>query len=186
MSKDRKRTKLVMIIISGVAMVAFLTFLAVVPTIRNEGPNRAPKSSVEPARPVGKPEALDPGEVKRGEAVYRSYCLSCHGPKGIGSPNWRVQNSDMTFPPPPHDSTGHTWHHADDVLYGIVRDGGKKFEDPGFKSAMPAYSDKLSADEVDAVISYLKSLWKPQERASQAEVNAGDTSRLTAPKGAGR
>jgi mono/diheme cytochrome c family protein len=117
---------------------------------------------------------LDPQQVARGEALYQGNCLQCHGVRGEGNPNWRQQNSDDTYPPPPHDSTGHTWHHADGLLYRIVRDGGTIYETPGFKSAMPAFGDRLNEDEIRAVIAYLKNLWEPEHRASQADVSLRD------------
>ena len=116
-------------------------------------------------------QPLDPGLVGKGRSVYQTKCAQCHGIKGEGQPNWRQQNADKTYPPPPHDSTGHTWHHSDGLLYRIVRDGGKIYEDPGFKSAMPAFGDRLSDEEIRSVITYLKSLWGSQERAFQAEVS---------------
>jgi mono/diheme cytochrome c family protein len=119
-------------------------------------------------------QPLDLKSVEIGRGVYRANCAQCHGLKGEGQPNWRQQNAEGTYPPPPHDSTGHTWHHADGLLYRIVRDGGKIYEDPGFKSAMPAFGERLNPEEIRAVITYLKSLWGPRERAFQAEVSLAD------------
>jgi len=117
---------------------------------------------------------LDPRQVARGQVIYQTSCAQCHGLKAEGHPNWRQQNPDDTYPPPPHDSTGHTWHHADGLLYRIIRDGGTIYETPGFKSAMPAFGDQLDSKEIKAVITYLKSLWGPLERAFQAEVSQQD------------
>lgn len=119
-------------------------------------------------------QPLDAQTVARGEAVYRANCAPCHGAKAEGAPNWRTRNPDGTLPPPPHDSSGHTWHHADGLLYRIVRDGGKIYESEGFKSAMPAWGDRLSPAEIRAVLAFLKSLWGPAERAAQAEVSRQD------------
>ena len=119
-------------------------------------------------------QALYPQQVAQGQVIYQTYCAQCHGPEGEGAPNWREQNPDDTYPPPPHDSTGHTWHHGDGLLFRIVRDGGAIYETPGFKSAMPPFGDRLSPEEIRAVITYLKSLWEPGHRASQAEVSLQD------------
>lgn len=121
-----------------------------------------------------KPTPLSSAKVAEGRAVYESNCVRCHGPKGRRSPNWRIQNPDKTFPPPPHDSSGHTWHHSDKVLFQIIHDGGKIFEDQGFKSAMPAFGDRLGTGDIEAVMTYLKSLWGPTERSVQAEESAKD------------
>jgi len=119
-------------------------------------------------------QPLNPRLVEKGRGVYEANCAQCHGARAEGQPNWRQQNADSTYPPPPHDSTGHTWHHSDGLLYRIVRDGGSIYETPGFKSAMPALGDRLSPEEMRAVISYLKSLWGPKERSFQAQVSLED------------
>ena len=108
-------------------------------------------------------------ELAIGRSVHRTYCAECHGIQGEGAPNWQQQNFDGTFPPPPHDSTGHAWHHSDDYLYRIIRDGGQFLEQemPGFTSVMPAWGDSLSPEEIQAVITYIKSLWGPVEQAFQ-------------------
>lgn len=119
-------------------------------------------------------QPLDMEQVEKGRGVYQTNCAQCHGLRGEGQPNWRQRNPDGTYPAPPHDATGHTWHHSDGLLYRIVRDGGQIYEDPGFKSAMPTFGDRLNPEEIRAVITYLKSLWGPQERAFQAQVSLAD------------
>ena len=126
------------------------------------------------SQPAGRPQPLDARAVAQGKVIYQANCAACHGAQGEGAPNWREQNPDKTYPPPPHDSTGHTWHHADGLLSRIVRDGGSFLEDPGFKSNMPAFGERLSAEDIRAVITYLKTLWGPHEQAFQAEVSRED------------
>lgn len=125
--------------------------------------------------------ALDAQAVAQGRAIYQANCASCHGPKGEGAPNWKTRNPDDTLPPPPHDVSGHTWHHADGLLYRIVRDGGTIYESPGFKSAMPAWGGRLTDTDIRAVITYVKSLWGPRERKIQAEVSEQDPYSTTSP-----
>ncbi len=115
-----------------------------------------------------------PTVVAQGKALYASNCAQCHGADAEGQPNWRQQNPDRTYPAPPHDSTGHTWHHADGLVYRTVRDGGKLYEHPGFKSAMPPFEASLRPEEIRAVITYLKTLWGPEERALQAQASLQD------------
>ncbi len=112
-----------------------------------------------------------PEVVTLGHAVYRANCASCHGANGEGEPNWKSQNADDTYPAPPHDASGHTWHHADGLIFEIVRDGGSRYNDAAFRSRMPAWGAALTDEEVRAVIVYLKTLWGPKERALQAEVS---------------
>ncbi len=119
----------------------------------------------------GAAPTLNPQQVVRGEQLYQNNCAQCHGLRGEGDPNWRQRNPDGTLLPPPHNSTGHTWHHADSLLYQIIHDGGAIYETLGFKSSMPAFGDQLTPEEIWAVITYFKSLWDPDQRASQAEVS---------------
>jgi mono/diheme cytochrome c family protein len=119
-------------------------------------------------------EGGDQGRIEAGKQVYLANCAACHGAHGEGGPNWLVRGPDGRYPPPPHDSTGHTWHHGDGLLFRIVKHGGASLNLPGFESGMPAFEGKLQDDEVNAVISYLKTLWGPGERGFQAEVSKAD------------
>ena len=87
-------------------------------------------------------------------------------PDRSGQPNWKIANADGTYPPPPHDNSGHTWHHPDDLLVGIIRDG----LDVGVPSGMPTFSGVLTDDEIATIIDFLKSEWGEQERAFQWQV----------------
>jgi mono/diheme cytochrome c family protein len=62
--------------------------------------------------------------VQQGAALYAQHCAACHGAHLEGVPNWKQPGADGAYPPPPHDSTGHTWHHPDDLLQSIVENGG--------------------------------------------------------------
>jgi len=112
--------------------------------------------------------------VALGRAVYQANCAVCHGQSGEGEPNWKTPNADGTYPAPPHDSTGHTWHHSDSLLSEIVREGGSRFNSASFRSSMPAWGGVLTGEQIEAVIAYLKTLWGPEERAFQAEVSEQD------------
>ena len=70
---------------------------------------------------------------------------------------------DGSLPPPPHDSSGHTWHHPDALLLSIIASGG----DPATKSKMPAFKDKLTQDEMTAILEFIKSRWGEGERGFQ-------------------
>lgn len=118
-----------------------------------------------------------------GAELFAANCAVCHGAGGEGQPNWHVRKENGTLPPPPLNGDGHTWHHADGLLYRIVSQGGKIYEspdNPSFKSAMPAFGDRLSHEELVAVLTYIKSLWGDKTRMglsireSQALVSEND------------
>lgn len=117
-------------------------------------------------------EQTDATVLERGEAVYRAHCAVCHGPQGEGQPDWRSPGSDGRYPPPPHDSSGHTWHHADADLIEIIRRGGQAvYGSPTFTSGMPAFGDVLSEAEIDAVLAYIKTFWGDEQRDYQERLN---------------
>lgn len=109
-----------------------------------------------------------------GKAFYQTYCASCHGTRGEGQADWKTKKPDGLYPAPPHDSSGHTWHHADGLLFRIVREGGQVAGPPGFKSGMPAFGGTLSDAQIRATLEYIKTLWGPVERKSQAELSLRD------------
>src|SRR5690606_30865838 len=56
-----------------------------------------------------------------GQKVYAAQCAACHGARLEGQPNWRVRGPDGRLPAPPHDASGHTWHHPDELLFRITK-----------------------------------------------------------------
>ncbi len=111
--------------------------------------------------PVRAPSA----EVARGEQLYNANCASCHGgPTGGGMMDY----------PPKHNANGHTWHHSDCELVAVIKTGGgpmvemmRQMMAPPGAPTMPAWREKLSDDEIDAVLAYIKTMWTPDERAAQ-------------------
>ena len=77
------------------------------------------------------------------------------------------------MPAPPHDETGHTWHHSDQDLFAITK-GGVEAVVPDYESDMPAFDGILSDEEIEAVLGYIKSTWPERQRAFQAEITAND------------
>jgi len=110
---------------------------------------------------------LDAAQVNRGREIYQQNCVTCHGPNAEGAPNWATPGPDGLYLPPPHDDTGHTWHHSDRVLYEAIRDGMSDPLKPGSPLRMPAWSGKLSDADIRAVIEYFKSLWTEEHRQYQ-------------------
>jgi mono/diheme cytochrome c family protein len=122
---------------------------------------------------AAKPGRIDPDDatlVALGRQVYDGQCASCHGAKLEGQPDWRSRRPNGRMPAPPHDASGHTWHHPGDVLFGIVKEGVQKFAPPGYQSDMPAYAGVLGDREIFAVLSYIKSTWPAEVRRRHDEL----------------
>ena len=128
----------------------------------------------------------DPATVAAGEAVYAANCASCHGADLEGQPDWRSRDASGLLPAPPHDASGHTWHHADDLLFEIVKYGpAAVIGDEAYRSAMPAHEDVLDDSGVVAALSYIASTWPEQEREWQREVNDAQLELLGEPPSGG-
>jgi mono/diheme cytochrome c family protein len=105
--------------------------------------------------------------LARGAALYVRECASCHGVRGEGQPNWAAPLPDGSLPAPPHDASGHTWHHSDAELTDIVTRGGVVYMP---NSKMPAFGAKLSPDDIQAVLAHIKTFWGPREAAYQQDM----------------
>jgi mono/diheme cytochrome c family protein len=137
------------------------------------GPAAAPTAGGTQGPPL---PTLAAEEAARGAAVYRGNCAACHGLRAEGHPDYgkKRDGEHGLYPPPPHDATGHTWHHGDATLFRIISEGGQSYAPPGFTSRMPAFKGYLSEGDIRAVIVYFKSLWGERERRFQAEVTANE------------
>jgi mono/diheme cytochrome c family protein len=120
-----------------------------------------------------KPDANDPAVIARGKVVYAEQCASCHGAKLEGQPNWRERLPNGRLPAPPHDPTGHTWHHSDRQLFEMTKNGTAGMM-PGYETDMPAYKDVLSDADILAVLSYIESTWPADIRERQQRLNHVD------------
>ncbi len=108
-----------------------------------------------------------------GQKVYTAHCAACHGARLEGQPNWRVRDANGRLPAPPHDASGHTWHHPDEVLFNITKHGVAKAANlKDYDSGMPAYEGVLADAEIVAVLSWIKAQWPPETRRLHDEVNA--------------
>lgn len=118
--------------------------------------------------------------VDVGRGIYQSQCASCHGKQLEGQAEWRQRLENGMLPAPPHDKTGHTWHHADDLLFEITKYGMPKvIDDPNYLTMMPLFESVLEDKDIIAVLSYIKSTWPAEERAWQEEVNNPDKGGFT-------
>ena len=112
----------------------------------------------------------DAAQVALGLQVYGRECASCHGDNLQGQANWRQRKPNGRLPAPPHDETGHTWHHPDELLFALTKLGPAGLARPGYQSDMPAYGGKLSDREIWAVLAFIKSRWPKAIRERQAAI----------------
>lgn len=126
-----------------------------------------PTPAALPPEPTLPPvPALRTALVAEGQPLYAQQCASCHGANLEGQPNWKTPLPSGKYPAPPHDDSGHTWHHPDALLLSIIHDGGNG-SGGTIPSDMPAFKDKLTPHQMEAVLEYIKSRWSPQSRAWQ-------------------
>lgn len=126
-------------------------------------------------RPTDLAVALTPDDaqaVALGEQIYVEHCAACHGVDLEGQPDWRQRSADGRLPAPPHDETGHTWHHPDIQLFRLTKYGPAGLAGGAYESDMPAYADTLADREILAVLSYIKSTWPEDVRDRHDQINA--------------
>lgn len=111
-------------------------------------------------------------DLAAGARLYVENCASCHGADLRGQPDWQAPGPDGIYPAPPHDASGHTWHHSDQLLFDYTKLGGAALmarQGMVFDSGMPGFGDQLSDEQIRSVLAYIKSTWPERIRAVQAE-----------------
>ena len=110
-----------------------------------------------------------------GERLYQKNCASCHGANLEGQPDWRSRLPNGRLPAPPHDASGHTWHHTNRILSDIVTRGTAAIVGNGYESDMPGFGEVLTDDEIKAIIDYIKSTWpEPEPRSQNSRTRADE------------
>lgn len=142
--------------LGGAAIVVLLGVGSVLWIIERGGPTR--------------PDSDSPSLVARGRTIYAQHCAACHGATLEGQPNWRARLANGRLPAPPHDATGHTWHHSDRQLFEMTRNGTAAMM-PGYETDMPAYKDILGDGDIRAVLSFIQSTWPPDIRQRQEQIS---------------
>jgi mono/diheme cytochrome c family protein len=116
-------------------------------------------------------QTRDPAVLARGEALYRQHCAVCHGARLEGQPDWRRRLPSGRLPAPPHDDSGHTWHHTGELLFNITKHGVKPpYAPPGYESDMPGFAERLSDDDIWAVLAWIGSHWSAEVLGHRAEM----------------
>ena len=84
--------------------------------------------------------------------------------------------------PPPHNATGHTWHHSDRQLTAIILDGSGQMGEMMRQMMgtvkdtprMPAFRGALAEEDVANILAYIKTWWTPEQREWQRRVTESD------------
>ena len=158
MTRTRPRPRAALLAAIGAALLATAVGAYLWYSTRGDGPLRADASDLE--------------LVTLGAAVYTEHCASCHGRNLEGEPDWRRRRPDGTLPAPPHDATGHTWHHADELLFRMTREGPAAVVGKGYQSTMTGFAGILDDREIWASLAYIKSRWPAEVRKVQAKIDA--------------
>lgn len=118
---------------------------------------------------------LNDRDLTNGQTLYSEQCASCHGASLEGQPDWRTPDENGVLPAPPHDETGHTWHHDNQLLFEYTRLGGEKALAArgvtGFASGMPGFGDAFADDDIWDILAYIRSTWPDRVREIQAGRN---------------
>ena len=120
-------------------------------------------------------QVADAETIALGERLYVEYCASCHGAELQGQPDWKRRLDSGRMPAPPHDETGHTWHHSDADLFRLTKQGVAAVIGGDYQSDMPGFGDVLTDAEIRAVLAFIKSTWPERQRAYQAEITRTDS-----------
>lgn len=121
---------------------------------------------------VGRADPTNTQQVNRGKKVYMRFCSFCHGKNLEGQPHWFKPKSNGKMPAPPHDETGHTWHHADIVLFNQTKFGiVPPYAPEGYQSDMPAFKDTLKDNDIWAVLAFIKSQWPKENQDFQIKID---------------
>jgi mono/diheme cytochrome c family protein len=102
------------------------------------------------------------GIIKKGETLFAENCQQCHGVRGIGErPGDPAAKDDFGFVAPALNDDAHGWHHSDRQLVETILNGSPR------NKRMIAWKETLSRQEVEAIVTYIKSLWSFRSLACQ-------------------
>lgn len=127
------------------------------------------------AAPAQADHELEGRDLATGAALYAEHCAACHGAELEGAPDWQTPDEDGVYPAPPHDETGHTWHHSNRQLFDYTQKGGQAIVEElgvqGFVSGMPGFGDVLTDEEIWSILAFIRESWPERERRAQASRN---------------
>lgn len=105
--------------------------------------------------------------------MYMTGCSSCHGRHLEGQALWQLMDQYAGRRAPPHNATGHTWQHSDEALFYKTKYGRFPTASPHAVFYMPAFTGRLTDQDILAVLAFIKASWPVGIRASQAMLNPG-------------
>jgi len=113
-----------------------------------------PPPSQTPEAPAPPPEPQLAYELRLGQAVYRHYCMTCHGEAGAGD-GFNAFNLD----PRPKDLSDPALQKAksDADLMDAVRRGGAGV---GLSPLMPPWGRTLTPVQIEQVVGYIRTFRK--------------------------
>lgn len=118
---------------------------------------------------------MDDRDLTNGQTLYAEHCASCHGVNLEGQPDWQTPDDNGILPAPPHDETGHTWHHDNQLLFEYTLLGGEEALAArgvdGFASGMPGFGDTLTNNDIWDILAYIRSTWPERVQEIQASRN---------------
>ncbi|MBK7393461.1 MAG: c-type cytochrome [Chloracidobacterium sp.] len=132
-----KYLKLALIAATAAIFIAACGQAANTPVVNNTAP-KANQNAATPA-PVA--------EVASGQELYAKNCMICHKDTGKGG-KVTIEGKSID---PDDITTAKMKEKADEKFVGYINDG---FPDDG----MPAFKDKLTADQVKAIIKHIRTL----------------------------
>ena len=147
----------------GLWLVTVAIAMTIVGTACSTGSTSTDQTAREPSSgsPQVETEVTKANSVGKGVQLYAANCQVCHGDR---------EGQGATGGAPPHNDTGHTWHHPDAQLKDWILNGKLPGATPTF-GAMPAFKDALTEEQVDTILSYVRSWWTTEQRESQADIS---------------
>ena len=111
--------------------------------------------------------------ISLGIKVYEANCIKCHKAELKGADNWKTnRDEDGHRLAPPLNGYGHSWHHSSEQIFNTIRYGLVYF-DPNYEGKMNA-NDKLTDEEIWAVIEYMYSIWPEDVQSKYNETYLSD------------
>jgi mono/diheme cytochrome c family protein len=105
-------------------------------------------------------------DPKRGEAIYRTACTSCHGPDGRGMSK-AIAGFEQPRTFPDFTRCDQTTPEVNSAYKDVIVHGGPN---RGFSQIMPAFGQALTSEQIDDLVAYLRTLCKAKHWA-RGELN---------------